>query len=182
MYDGLNVYVCRYQSFNMKNIILLVMVAIGFWWLQYGAEEEQQQKSQAHEQIVDAFKSIRNNFTGSPSNNSALVGAIPVRRAQSENLDKVQVYGEGKVMKTLPDDNKGVRHQRFILNTDDGTLLVVHNIDLAPRLDGLQRGDKVAFAGEYISNKRGGLIHWTHHDPSHRHANGWLLYQGKRYQ
>ncbi|WP_239324738.1 DUF3465 domain-containing protein [Snodgrassella gandavensis] len=165
----------------MKNIILLVIVALGLWWWQYGAVDEQQ-KSHAQEQIVESFKSIRNNLTGAPSTSSPVLGAIPVQQAQNENLDKVQVYGEGKVIKTLPDDNKGIRHQRFILKTDNGTLLVVHNIDLAPRLDGLQRGDKVGFTGEYISNERGGLIHWTHHDPAHRHADGWLLYQGRRYQ
>jgi hypothetical protein len=171
-----------YKIFTMKNIILLIIVALGFWWWQHGTVDEQQ-KSQLQEQIVDSFKSIRNNFTeGASAPSDQIRTAIPVKQAQDKNLDKVQVYGEGNVIKTLPDDNKGIRHQRFILKTDNGTLLMVHNIDLAPRLNGLQRGDKVSFTGEYISNERGGLIHWTHHDPSHRHADGWLLYKGKRYQ
>jgi Protein of unknown function (DUF3465). len=51
----------------------------------------------------------------------------------------------------LPDDEQGSRHQRFILRLASGrTLLVAHNIDLAPRIDGLQVGDQVAFSGEYI--------------------------------
>ena len=38
-------------------------------------------------------------------------------------------------METLPDDNKGTRHQRFILKLSSGqTLLVAHNIDLADKI------------------------------------------------
>lgn len=165
----------------MKNIILLVIVALGFWWWQHNSVDNQQ-KSQAHEQIIDSFKSIRSNFSKEPLSEYQTHEAISLNQAQNENLNKVQVYGDGYVIKILPDDNKDSRHQRFILSTGSSTVLVVHNIDLAPRLEHLQRGDQVAFTGEYISNDKGGMIHWTHHDHRHHHPDGWLLYKGMRYQ
>jgi hypothetical protein len=95
----------------------------------------------------------------------------------------VQVQGEGVVTRVLADDLEGSRHQRFILRLDTGqTVLVAHNIDLAPRIGGLRTGDTVAFYGEYDWNPKGGVIHWTHHDPDGRHAAGWLRHGGKIYQ
>lgn len=95
----------------------------------------------------------------------------------------LEVQGSGVVSKLLSDDLSGGRHQRFILRLASGqTLLIAHNIDLAPRVTGLQQGDSVSFYGQYEWNSQGGLVHWTHHDPSHRHINGWLKYRGRTYQ
>jgi hypothetical protein len=103
--------------------------------------------------------------------------------AYLQQLNDVQVGGSGRVIKILADDTKGSRHQKFILKLASGqTLLVAHNIDLAPRLQNLQVGDRVGFYGEYEWNKRGGVLHWTHHDPAGRHIDGWLEYRGRRYQ
>lgn len=94
-----------------------------------------------------------------------------------------QVSGIGKVTRVLADDNDGSRHQRFILELHSGrTLLVAHNIDLAPRISSLRTGDTVSFYGEYETNAQGGVIHWTHHDPQGRHVAGWLEHDGRRYQ
>lgn len=101
-------------------------------------------------------------------------------RAQRSDL---QVRGSGTVEKVLRDDLDGSRHQRFLLRLDNGqTLLIAHNIDLAPRIDSLRRGDRVDFYGEYEWNNRGGVIHWTHHDPAGRHPDGWLRHDGRTYQ
>ena len=94
-----------------------------------------------------------------------------------------QVHGSGRVIRILSDDNDGSRHQRFIVELSSGrTLLVAHNIDLAPRISALRKGDTVVFHGEYEPNSQGGVIHWTHHDPRGRHVAGWLEHEGRRYQ
>ena len=99
---------------------------------------------------------------------------------QQSNL---QIQGDGIVSKILPDDTKGSQHQRFILRLTNGqTLLIAHNIDLAPRIDNLNVGDTVEFYGEYEWNSKGGVVHWTHHDPSGRHEAGWLKHNDKKYQ
>ncbi|MGC8732164.1 MAG: DUF3465 domain-containing protein [Halothiobacillaceae bacterium] len=95
----------------------------------------------------------------------------------------VLVEGRGTVEKLLSDDLEGHRHQRFILRLASGQiLLVAHNIDFAPRIHGLAVGDEVAFFGQYEWNPKGGVIHWTHHDPAGRHPAGWLRHQGQLYQ
>jgi hypothetical protein len=93
------------------------------------------------------------------------------------------ITGKGTVVKILPDDNKGSRHQRFILKLATGqTVLVAHNIDVAPRIDSLAVGDVVEFKGEYVWNPKGGVVHWTHRDPQKRHEGGWLKHVGRVYQ
>lgn len=94
-----------------------------------------------------------------------------------------QVQGAGEVIRILPDDTDGNRHQRFIVKLHSGrTLLIAHNIDIAPRVPSLGIGDKVYFNGEYEWNNKGGVIHWTHRDPRQQHQAGWIEHEGRRYQ
>jgi hypothetical protein len=93
-----------------------------------------------------------------------------------------QVKGSGSVVRVLSDDNDGSRHQRFILKLSSGrTVLIAHNIDLAPRVRSISSGDTVSFFGQFESNEQGGVIHWTHDDPRGRHVGGWLEHDGNRY-
>lgn len=95
----------------------------------------------------------------------------------------LQVRGSGIVVSILPDDSQGSRHQRFILELETGqTVLIAHNIDLAPRIHSLRKGDHVEFYGEYEWNEKGGVIHWTHHDPAGGHPGGWLKHEGTTFQ
>ena len=106
-----------------------------------------------------------------------------LQEAFKEQKNDLQVEGQGKVIKLLSDDLDGSKHQRFIIELSSGqTLLVAHNIDLAPRIKALQVGDSVTFYGEYEWNPEGGVIHWTHHDPAGEHVGGWIKHDGKLYQ
>ena len=110
-------------------------------------------------------------------------GDQAIARAFQAQRSGVQVASDGVVERVLSDDNEGSRHQRFILRLDSGhNVLVAHNIDRAPRLRALKPGDRVAFFGEYAWNAKGGVIHWTHHDPNGRHIAGWLSHNDQRVQ
>jgi len=101
----------------------------------------------------------------------------------ADGLSNVQVQGVGEVIAILSDDLQGSRHQRFIIKLVSGqTLLVAHNIDLAPRVARLAVGDRVEFFGEYEWNEKGGVIHWTHYDPAGNHVAGWLSHNNIVYQ
>lgn len=103
--------------------------------------------------------------------------------AFEKQISDIQVEGQGAVVKVLPDDNEGGRHQRFILRLKTGqTLLIAHNIDLAARIPSLNVGDTVAFRGEYEWSSKGGVVHWTHRDPQGRHQGGWIKHNGKSFQ
>lgn len=104
-----------------------------------------------------------------------------VSEAFQQQKSKLWVEIEAPVIKLLPDDNKGSRHQRFILRINaQHTILVAHNIDLAPRVP-LNVDDVIQLRGRYEYNQKGGVLHWTHADPNHKIAGGWIRHRGKKY-
>ncbi|WP_037585957.1 DUF3465 domain-containing protein [Stenoxybacter acetivorans] len=158
---------------NLRTLIFLAI--IGFLlWDKFGDQIKSHPKVN---QTINAVLPDKTAANTSNSSNNAIYQAFTQQRSN------VQVLGKGLVSKTLPDDNKGSRHQRFIVKLDNQqTVLIAHNIDLAPRLPNLKKGDEVAFFGEYEYSPQGGVIHWTHHDPNNRHEGGWLEFRGQRYQ
>lgn len=101
----------------------------------------------------------------------------------AEQRSDVIVTDSARIKRVLSDDNKGSRHQRMLVETPSGlTVLIAHNIDLAPRVPDPQVGSEISFQGEYEWTEKGGVLHWTHHDPAGRHPGGWLEYRGKRYE
>ncbi len=115
---------------------------------------------------------------------SGIAGGVQeISSAYAAKASDIQVSSSGVVVKLLSDDNTGSRHQRFILKLSSGqTVLIAHNIDLAPKITSLQTGDSVEFLGEYEWNNKGGVVHWTHHDPAGRHQGGWLMHNGRKYE
>ncbi len=117
---------------------------------------------------------------GAPSANAPAGDAAA--RAFREQRSGVWLETAGEVIRVLADDTKGSRHQRFIIQVDGGpTLLISHNIDLAPRLEP-EEGDRVEARGLYEWNDRGGVLHWTHHDPDGRRPGGWIRHEGRVFE
>jgi len=109
-------------------------------------------------------------------------GDSDVINAQNQRARDVQVKITARVKRLLPDDRKGNPHQRFLLELSNGTtVLVAHNIDLAPYVP-LQQGDMVTICGEYIWNEKGGVLHYTHHTTNSRHRGGYIEYNRQTYQ
>jgi Protein of unknown function (DUF3465) len=103
--------------------------------------------------------------------------------AYRDHLSRAQICGQGIIARVLKDDTQGIRHQRLVVRLPSGqTLLIAYNFDLAPRIEGLKAGSPVEFEGEYEWNAQGGVVHWTHRDPSGRHPPGWIRYGGRQYQ
>ena len=129
------------------------------------------------------YSSTLNEVPSSISGNSTYKSDAIIANAFSNHESNLQVSGQGVVIKLLPDDDSGDRHQKFIIKLSSGqTLLIAHNIDLASRISSLREGDSVQFYGEYEWNEKGGVIHWTHKDPNDSHVTGWLQHEGQRYQ
>lgn len=107
----------------------------------------------------------------------------PIDTAFKNQQSDLQASGSGTVIKLLADDNDGSRHQKFLVRLPSGlSLLIAHNIDLAPPIDNLKVSDSIEFYGEYEWNEKGGVVHWTHRDPKGRHQSGWIKHKGRKYQ
>ena len=134
--------------------------------------------------IYAGLQYSNNNFPGSSSLNSEISTNDQVfEDAFNNEQSGIQVSGSGRVIRILSDDNEGSRHQKFIIELGSGqTLLISHNIDIAPRINSLSKGDQIDFYGEYKWNDKGGVVHWTHHDPDGSHEEGWLKHNGRTYQ
>jgi hypothetical protein len=107
----------------------------------------------------------------------------PIRDAFEHHRSGQSLTLGATVIRLLSDDRDGSRHQRFIIRADSGiSLLIAHNVDLAPRLQGLAVGDRLKLSGEYEWNAQGGLLHWTHRDPAGHHRPGYIEWKGRRYE
>lgn len=109
--------------------------------------------------------------------------ASPVGRLHAARQSDQIITDTGIIVKCLPDDNEGSRHQRLLVEVDrtDITIKLAHNIDLAPYIK-CREGDRIKFKGEYEYNELGGAVHWTHHDPKQWREGGWVEVDGQRYE
>ncbi|AMX20121.1 hypothetical protein IEC338SC_3002 [Acinetobacter pittii] len=157
------------KNLSFAGVIILLIAAY------FGLDLSGHKQNQSPSSTIPAAQ--RNETT--LSNN----GLDTVKAAYEQRQSNVQVQGSGRVKAILRDDNDGSRHQKFILVLKNGlSILVAHNIDLAPKISNLNKGDIIEFYGEYEYNPKGGVLHWTHHDPQGRHESGWLKHDGQIYQ
>ncbi|WP_240920013.1 DUF3465 domain-containing protein [Paraglaciecola sp. 20A4] len=69
----------------------------------------------------------------------SIVHAITLQEAYANHKSDVQVNGT-----VVRDDNSGSQHQEFILKLSSGqTILIAHNIDLAPRIKNIAQCETV---------------------------------------
>ncbi|WP_228778830.1 DUF3465 domain-containing protein [Methylobacter sp. BlB1] len=132
---------------------------------------------------LTGLKSLTGDFESRQSDVQDFTDLNTLTDAFENQRSNIQVRQAGTIVKILPDDTNGSRHQRFIVRLSSGqSVLIAHNIDLAPKVEGISEGSMISFSGEYEWNNKGGVIHWTHHDPQGQHEGGWLTYNGRRYE
>ena len=157
---------------RINNLILVVIILLLAAYLSFDFKEKQNTR------ITSSTTQ-----TSVSDTNISVDDQNKIMQAYQQQRSNIQVQAQGTIKTILPDDNQGSRHQKMILQLENGlTVLIAHNIDLAPKIEGLKKGDKVEFYGEYEYNQKGGVIHWAHHDPQGKHIDGWLKYQGRMYQ
>lgn len=160
----------------MKNIRLLI-----FMLLSLAACRAEQTTAQQAPHSISGQSNPASTDVPKPVASQYDAGAITEAFAMHRNLPLVTGYGT--VEKVLKDDTNGLKHQKFLLKVSPSiTVLIAHNIDLAPRIEPINKGDLVQFKGEYIYTAKGGTIHWTHKDPQGHHQGGWLKHNGDTYE
>jgi hypothetical protein len=113
-------------------------------------------------------------------------GNVAVYDAWRAQRSHVEVTADGSVARVL-----GLRqgptglHEGFLLHLRGAeghglTVRVEDNVDITGRIP-LVSGDDVEVRGEYIYDPRGGLIHYTHHDPRGHHSSGYVRVNGRVY-
>ena len=153
------------QGKSLWPILVFVAIAVVWWLIDGGARQLQSLLREGAPQPA-----AREEQSAAPSSPKTL-------------RDGLWWEGSGVVEKVLPDDLDPPRHQRFFLRDDRGrSLFFAHNIDAAPRVPDLRKGDKISFRGEWRENDMGGAMHWTHASENPRRKGGWLERDGVRYE
>ena len=71
-------------------------------------------------------------------------------------------------------------HETFAVRTSAGLVDVVDNVALAQPVP-VRPGDTVRVRGELVRDAPKAVVHWTHHDPAHRHPDGFIRLRGQTY-
>ena len=96
----------------------------------------------------------------------------------------VEVVADGTITQLLGvQQGRASPHEGFLFRLASGCAIVVRvevNTDFTGSVP-LATGQHVLVKGEYEYYSRGGVIHWTHHDPRGRHENGYIDANGTMY-
>jgi len=172
------------QRTLMRVVTLLLPLILKFFRGKKGAASEPESPRvappKARKRVGGPTSSERGGSAGA-SAPAEQESASPVGRLHAQRQSDQIITDTGIIVKCLPDDNEGSRHQRLLVEVDrtDITVKVAHNIDLAPRVE-CREGDRITFKGEYEYNELGGAVHWTHHDPKKWREGGWIEVNGVR--
>jgi hypothetical protein len=104
--------------------------------------------------------------------------------AYAGDRSAVEVVAAGKVTRLFGiAQGRSSPHEGFLMRLDSGCDLVVRvevNTDFTGAIP-LSADQRIVVKGEYEYYPRGGVIHWTHHDPRGRHENGYIDANGTMY-
>jgi len=125
-------------------------------------------------------QSIQNTQTFSKSDgipdDSDLIRAVRDQR----DVHFIQAGGV-RVIRLLPDDSRGRRHQKWLIRLSNGsTVFCVYNIDFADYIP-LKVNDLIDLGGEFLWAQKGPLLHWLHVDPKRKRPDGFVDLDGVRY-
>ncbi|GIL18850.1 MAG: hypothetical protein BroJett040_26010 [Oligoflexia bacterium] len=128
--------------------------------------------SDLREQIVNG----NGNQNQSGQEDGQFINAVNNRR------DAYFIQGKGVVVsRILPDDNSGLRHQRWYVRLSNGKeMFAVYNMDITRRVP-VQVGQKMNMGGEFKWTHQGPLLHWLHEDPRNKRPHGYVDVNGQRY-
>lgn len=182
----------RSKSQFLFTVGLIIVLAIIWYVRERQKQDVEPTNNGANSEVNQDVRSDRNlqidkdmQIDWKPKGGSAIdaqSGETKILTAFKNRKSDVMVEGEAVVHKNLNDDTVGDKHQKMILKLASGhTILLAHNIDLAPRVPA-DEGDKIEFKGEYEYSEQGGVLHWTHDDPGKRHADGWIRHDGRTYK
>lgn len=113
--------------------------------------------------------------------NAAIYGAWADQRS------RVEVTADGTVARILGTrQGRSGAHEGFLLHLRGAgghglSVRVETNVDITGAIP-LEPGESVEVRGEYIYDPRGGIIHYTHHDPAGRHESGYVEAGGDLYR
>lgn len=114
------------KNLSIGGVIILLIAA--YFGLDLSGHKQNQSPSSVMPEAQHTETTLSNN------------GADTIKAAYEQRQSNVQVQGSGRVKAILRDDNDGSRHQKFILVLKNGlSILVAHNIDLAPKIPNLKR-------------------------------------------
>jgi hypothetical protein len=153
-------------------IALRGFLAIGMFTLVFGTA-----RAQEVQEVQGYAESMQFAWQGDSQDGQ---GQIDQAQRSHKSLNFVEVKNV-TVTKLLPDDNSGLRHQKWIVALANGSSIMgVYNIDMGERIP-LKVGDVINMGGQYIWENGGGLLHWLHADPQGRRPDGYVEVNGVRY-
>ncbi|MDQ2741625.1 MAG: DUF3465 domain-containing protein [Chloroflexota bacterium] len=122
---------------------------------------------------LEIIRLSRHQTSLAEARDASRVGCASVAAAYHDHRAFLWLTVAARVAHVLPDSFGRYQHQRFLMRCPTGQhILIVNDVTVGQRVP-IKPGDRVAAHGEYIWNRQGGLIHFTH--SSAGGEQGWIL-------
>lgn len=155
-----------------KSVLAVTSFLVLFSWDMAEAKQKQNQKQN---------QGARSQQQQSIGVDEAASDADILRAIRDQRRVNFLEGGSMTVTKVLPDDNNGLKHQKWVVRLTNGTTLqAVYNSDMCPRVP-IKVGDVIAMGGMFIWTNSGPMLHWLHHDPRGNRPDGYVYVKGNFY-